>query len=301
MRELKIKYLKYDCWAVHIGDAKRLLLLKNCDVINSCIAFSIIRYNNFNISLECDVVFWKRWIDFYSEISGIKKNISFKNSSQKAVFSNKQIGEHLFYSSGKDSYLSFEMRPSLFRTFLIDGGETFVPDIGFHSTFMHTNVFDILVNELETSEGFAKVGAKYELLLPLMSRYNTIYLGLEKENWSNSFSDIGFNVSDYAEILSEGHIYLDSIVKDYNSLDILKKLKGKPFLKCNTSVEDFCYLCYKCLVAYYFGANMDNANFDRKKVEENIFRNRGFSFYTNNVLIKDRIGYLYIKSLEKYR
>ncbi len=298
MKLPELKFIKHNdnVYFVECGYHKHFIYMENCDVLNTLILFSVMAFDNFYIHFACDDEFWREWISFYCSSQGIEKNIEFRNTDVKPI--DKLNDKVLFYSGGKDSYVSRILLPNI--KIMQYKVQVYKVPIEKSAEIICTN-FD---NELFHSRKYARAHLKLELYLPIISPYRTNYLGIEKEIWYDGvralggMSDLGYNLVVYSLLLKKYGMTFDSPVKEYYSKDLLKRIKflelDNNFIKCNSSdagkENKFCLDCEKCLTYYIQGCNMKEHSFDRKAWEEQ---------FVGKYDISDFEKYLYYRFIEK--
>jgi len=261
--ELIIRKYSDDVYMVECGYHKHMITVKNCDVMNTLMLFSVLAFNKFIVRYPVDVTFWQQFLLFIKEQKGIIKDIKFDVDIFVDFCANKKNDERLFYSGGKDSTYSHWSKPNVkliqycvqvYKAPEIIGVETISTNFDNELYHLDKRMVDIL---------------KLELYLPIISPYQTTYLGIEKEIWGDGRGMLGYDILGWVRILERwGNVRLDSLVKKMYSYEILSTLHSVsiPFERCQSTdrgnENDFCYLCEKCFTYYIQGCNLKKHGFD---------------------------------------
>lgn len=282
--DLKVIHFRDDVVFVEKGYEKEFLYLHKCDEINTIILFSVLRFNRFNIPFDCDIHFWRIWIDWFSESTNIKKQITF-TGKQNSISRCKYTGKSLLYSGGKDSrfaeiqladaisdgkikkvtYIAQAYRPSFY-----DSSEFSRVVIKWPPhVYFSCNLDNIIWHQFPELRKYLKL----EVLFPIMSVDSNVLINIEKEIWDAPEAMLFFNIRNYYDILAEFGLNVKSPIKDFDSYEILKYLKSGnfEFEKCNANYnegKEFCYDCEKCFTYLLLGCDLETCGFDRKKYLE---------------------------------
>lgn len=247
-----------------IGNKTDTFYFKNADFFNSIIFFAIQFYNNFSVGYGVDKEFWSAFLDFFNFSFGTNKKVKFEDNGIK-ISEDKKEGTRILYSKGKDShYLKKSISAKTIQLYSGISCEKWADEI------IMTNIDDLIWAK---SSGIPK-RYKLEMFLPIISPYIEHFIGVEKELWDNSTHVFGFSLKKYYELLNDYDLIVSSPILNKYSIDIVRELykKGEhsKYYKCNkTNSKDteYCYLCTKCMILYFSGADED-IGFNRKKIEK---------------------------------
>ena len=267
--ELKFQKYKDEMYMVECGYHKHMIYVDNCDVLNTLMLFSVLAFNKFVVKFPVDVGFWKQFIKFLGCERGIIKDIKFESPIFLDFCANKKNEERLFYSGGKDSTWTHYSKPEIkliqYRVQVYKAPEI----IGVET--MSSN-FD---NELYHLDKRNMDTLKLEMYLPIISPYQTTWMGIEREIWEDGKGMLGYDLPWWRDILLRcGNVKLLSGVDSMYSYQILESLKNLDILFEHCQATDrensneFCYICEKCFTNYIQGCNLEEHGFDSEKWEE---------------------------------
>lgn len=275
MKPVIVEKYNKNVFFLEFGNRTHYLYMNNVDFINTLVLFSVLMFDDAELRFNCDINFWQEWIDYYSAEKKVKKNIKFVGDNVPIM--KLDATSTILYSGGKDSeytrllyphYDLLQFRAQVYRVMFNQ------------SAFKMSSNFD---NEIFYSRPSIRSHVKLEIILPIISPFNSLVLGIEKEIWDYSKLVYGYNYPEYVALLQKHNIFVTSEVNRFYSNEILKDLKSldATFVKCGDFLtkdrifipevlknNDFCYNCHKCFIYYFMGCNKEIHNFDREKFEK---------------------------------
>jgi hypothetical protein len=261
MIPVEYKYYNQNIIFVEKGWQKHFLCFDNCDSINGMIYFSLVMFNDAEITWDCDKNFWTEWLDFFCSSFGTDRNIKFTGDQVDIVHDKivrKNSLPNLMYSGGKDSLLS--------KILLTDPHLMVFRAQHYQAVKCVAEVFTTNVdNEIYHSNKYFRGKLPLELLFPIINKYDNTYMGIEKEIWENPHNLINIDVKAYSELLAKYGLTLDSAIKGMYSEEVLRTLAvyERNYPKCGGN--DFCYDDERCLTLFIMGCNKTMHDFDRDK------------------------------------
>lgn len=273
MIKLSVEEYKHgQVYFVKKGYSKHYLYFDGLDIRNTILFFSLFMFNDVEIEMDCDIDFWKEWLDFFQQETGVRRNIKFTGQQSNIILDKKDHFDVLWYSGGKDSVYARAMRPDLR---LIQ----FIAQVyGVKEVSTAKKVSGNFDNEIFHCRIGLRKWLKTELFFPLISPYQNNYFGYEKEVWENSKLMCNYDLKKYQKIFANHGLILDSPSKETYSGDIMKHLfeNNLDVVKCDSTdygKEDvYCYGCQKCITAYAMGCHLDTHGFDRFKMYDKMVK-----------------------------
>lgn len=263
MKKIIFESYKDDVVFVENGYKKHYLYFDNCDPVNSLIYFSLVMFDEGELTIDCDIPFWMEWLDFFCKANKITKNFKFSGDVKKILddkVPHKKKRPVLMFSGGKDSTTSLYHLPEP-HTMVFKAQHYAVENYPRDSEFFSTN----LDNELYHCKKKMRGRLHLELFFPLINKYRDTFMGIEKEVWDYPEGFLFYDIPEYSEFLCRHGLVLDSAIKHLYSPEIIEYLLKYdiPFSKCGG--DDFCYKDERCLNFFIMGCNKEEHTFDREK------------------------------------